>query len=93
MEGEPLQDVVGELDGGALVEAWVDAQDPEPGAVVDGGELVVLAGLGAGDGGDEFDVDPQRTIACQNRRNDSDGDLVMIDYSGHLVVLADGPVA
>jgi hypothetical protein len=43
LERKLLQDVVGELDGGALVEPRVDAQHSQPGAVVDGGELVVLA--------------------------------------------------
>jgi hypothetical protein len=42
-EREALQDVVDELDGCLLVELGVDAQDPQAGAVVDGGELVVLA--------------------------------------------------
>jgi hypothetical protein len=42
-EGEPLQQVVEELDGGLLVAAVIGAQDSEPGAVIDGGELVVLA--------------------------------------------------
>jgi hypothetical protein len=58
-EREALEDVVDEADGGLLVEGRVDAQHPQPGAVVDGGELVVLAlGLGgAGQGGDELDVD------------------------------------
>jgi len=42
-EREALQDVVDELDGRLLVELGVDAQDPQAGAVVDGGELVVLA--------------------------------------------------
>src|SRR4029453_14616865 len=42
-EREPLQQVVEELDGGLLVATVIDAQHAEPGAVVDGGELVVLA--------------------------------------------------
>jgi hypothetical protein len=42
-ERQPLQHVVDELDGRLLVELGVDAQDPEVGAVVDRGELVVLA--------------------------------------------------
>ena len=42
-EREPLQDIVEELDGSFLVELGVDAQDPQAGAVVDGGELVILA--------------------------------------------------
>jgi hypothetical protein len=42
-EGEPLQDVVEELDGRLLVELRIDAQHPQPGAVIDGGELVMLA--------------------------------------------------
>jgi hypothetical protein len=40
---EPLQQVVQELDGGLLVAPVIEAQHSEPGAVVDGGELVVLA--------------------------------------------------
>jgi hypothetical protein len=42
-EGQAFQHVVEELDGRLLVELRVDAQDAQPGAVVDGGELVVLA--------------------------------------------------
>jgi hypothetical protein len=42
-EGEPLQDIVEELDGRLLVELPIDAQHAQAGAVVDGGELVVLA--------------------------------------------------
>jgi hypothetical protein len=41
-EGQPCQDVVQELDGGLLIAAGVEAPDAQPGAVVDGGELVVL---------------------------------------------------
>src|ERR1039458_5943767 len=41
-EGQLLEHVVDELDGGLLVEVVVDPEHPEPGAVVDGGELVVL---------------------------------------------------
>ena len=41
-ERQLLQDVVEELDRGLLVVARVDPQHPEPGAVVDRGELVVL---------------------------------------------------
>jgi hypothetical protein len=40
---QPLQHVVGELDGRLLVELAVDAQDAQPRAVVDGRELVMLA--------------------------------------------------
>jgi hypothetical protein len=42
-ERKSLQDVVGELDRGVLVELGVDPQDSESGAVVDRGELVELA--------------------------------------------------
>jgi hypothetical protein len=35
--------MVGELDGGLLIELGVDPQYPQASAVVDGGELVVLA--------------------------------------------------
>ena len=42
-EREPLQEVVEELDGGLLVAPVIDAQHAQAGAVVDGGELVVLA--------------------------------------------------
>ena len=42
LEGQSRHDVVDEADRGLLVAAWVGAQDSEPGAVVDGGELVVL---------------------------------------------------
>ena len=42
-EREPLQHVVQELDGRLLVALGVDAQHAQAGAVVDGGELVVLA--------------------------------------------------
>jgi hypothetical protein len=55
-EGELGQEIVEELDGGLLVAAGIDAEDPEAGAVVDGGELVVALAGGA-DGGDELDVD------------------------------------
>ena len=44
-EREPLEEVVEELDGGLLVALGVNAQHPDAGAVVDGGELVVLLGL------------------------------------------------
>jgi hypothetical protein len=46
-EWEPRQHVVQELDGRLLVELGVDAQHAQAGAVVDGGELEVLPGLGA----------------------------------------------
>jgi hypothetical protein len=39
---QALQDVVEELDSGLLIAARVDPQHTQPGAVVDGGELVVL---------------------------------------------------
>jgi hypothetical protein len=42
LEGQLGQGVVDEGDGGLLVAAWVGAEYPEPGAVVDGGELVEL---------------------------------------------------
>jgi len=73
LEREPGDDVVGELDGGLLVAGVVDAQHPQPSAVVDGGVLVVLLAPGpgsrgrglsgsrlcwcGGDGGDELHVD------------------------------------
>ena len=41
-KGQFGHDVVDEGDGGLLVAAWVGAEYPKPGAVVDGGELVVL---------------------------------------------------
>ena len=47
-EGQPGQDVADDLHRDALVAAGAGAQDPLPGAVIDGGELVVplaLAGL------------------------------------------------
>jgi len=57
-EGQPLQDVVDELDRGLLVQRGVDPHHPQPDAVVDGGELVVpLARRGSLDGLDELDVD------------------------------------
>src|SRR5215211_7638094 len=43
LKGQFRHHVVDEGDGGLLVAAGVDAQHPEPGAVVDGGELVELA--------------------------------------------------
>jgi hypothetical protein len=46
-ERQPLQHIVQELDGGLLVELGIAAQHAQPGAVVDGGELVVRLGLGA----------------------------------------------
>ena len=42
-EREPLQHIVQELDGRRLVELGIDTQHAQAGAVVDGGELVVLA--------------------------------------------------
>jgi len=45
-ERELVQQEVSELDRGLLVEPVVDPQDPQPGAVVDGGELVVLLPAG-----------------------------------------------
>src|SRR5665213_195632 len=55
-EGELLEDVVNELDRCDLVEAIVDSQDPEPGAIVDRRELVVLL-PSSGQGSNELDVD------------------------------------
>jgi hypothetical protein len=55
-EGELLEEVVEELDGGVLVAAGIDPQHPQPGAVVDCGELVE-AFAGPADRGDELDVD------------------------------------
>lgn len=56
-ERQPLQHVVRELDGGLLVVPRADAQHPDAGAVVDGGELVVLLGGDTWDRGDELDAD------------------------------------
>jgi hypothetical protein len=50
-EGQAFQHVIEELDGGLLVELGVDPQDPQAGAVVDGGELVVLAACASLAGG------------------------------------------
>src|ERR1700682_3618097 len=51
-----LDDVVGELDCRFLVQLPVDLQDPQPRAVVNGGELVVLLAY-ASERRDELDVD------------------------------------
>src|SRR5438309_7808409 len=56
MERQLLEDVVDELDRRLLAELVVDPQDPETGAVVDRGELVVLL-AGALERGDELHVD------------------------------------
>ena len=56
MEGQALEHVVDELDGHLLVESVVDPEHAKPGAVVDGGELLVLLAR-AGDRRDELDVD------------------------------------
>ena len=56
LEGELLEDVVDELDGTLLVEALKDAQDPQPGAVVNGCELVVTLSR-ALEGFDELHID------------------------------------
>src|ERR1700730_7632897 len=56
LKGQLLEDVVGELDCGLLVQLPVDLQDPQPRAVVDGGELVVLLAHAAY-GVYELDVD------------------------------------
>ena len=46
-KGQALQRVVDELDGGLLVEPVVDLEDPEPGAVINRGVLVMpLASTG-----------------------------------------------
>ena len=42
-EREPLECVVDELDRRLLVQSVIEAQDAQPGAVVDGGELIVTA--------------------------------------------------
>lgn len=42
MERELLEDVVDESDRALLAEVVVDSEDPQAGAVVDRGELVVL---------------------------------------------------
>jgi hypothetical protein len=55
-KGQPLQDVIDELNGGLLVEPVVDLEDPEPSAVVDCRVLVVPL-AGAGERGYELDVD------------------------------------
>ncbi len=63
LERQALDDVVEELDGGGLVQRRVDPQHPQPGAVVDRGELEVLVAPAAaslwhrGEGLDELDVD------------------------------------
>ena len=57
LEGEPFEQVVEELDGGLLVTSRIGPQHPDPGAVVDGGELVVLLAPRAADGLDELHVD------------------------------------
>jgi hypothetical protein len=56
LEGEPFEQVVEELDGGLLVTAWIRPKHSDPGAVVDGGELVVLLAPRAPDGLDELHV-------------------------------------
>src|SRR5947207_6805246 len=59
-EGQLGQGVVDELDRGLLVAARVGAQDPQPGAVVDRGELIVLApATGLAERLDELDIDLQ----------------------------------
>jgi hypothetical protein len=57
LEGQPLEQVVEELDGRLLVTARIGPQYPDPGAVVDGGELVVLLATWDTDGLDELHVD------------------------------------
>src|SRR5260370_26494079 len=56
LEGQLLEDVVDKPDCGLLVEAFVDPQDSEASAVIDGGVLVVLLADSL-DGLDELDVD------------------------------------
>ena len=55
-ERQLLQDVVDERDRGLLVEPVVDPEHPQPGAVIDRGELVELLAR-AGQRGNELDVD------------------------------------
>jgi hypothetical protein len=38
-ERQPRQHIIQELDGRLLVELRIDAQHPQPGAIIDGGEL------------------------------------------------------
>jgi hypothetical protein len=57
LEGQPFEQIVQELDGGLLVAPWIGAEYPDPGAVVDGGELVVLLASRAANGLDELHVD------------------------------------
>lgn len=59
-ERELIQQEVRELDGGLLVEPVIDPQDPQAGAVIDGGELVVLLPAGGAQRGDELHVDLDR---------------------------------
>ena len=57
LEGQFRHHVVDEGDGGLLVAAGVGPQHPQSGAVVDGGELVVLAPpAGLAEGFDEFHI-------------------------------------
>jgi hypothetical protein len=42
LERELLKHIVQEPDGSLLVQPVVDPQDPDPGAVIDRGELIVL---------------------------------------------------
>jgi hypothetical protein len=55
-KGNFREDLVDEADGRPLVGSIVDPQDPDPGAVVDSGELVVLLAC-ARQRCDELDVD------------------------------------
>ena len=55
-EGQLLENIVDESDCGLLVEAFVDPQDSEASAVIDGGVLVVLFAHSL-DGLDELDID------------------------------------
>ena len=64
-EREPLCDVVKERDCGALVGLGLDAQHPQPGAVVDGSELVVPLDRDPRDRGDGA----SRALAAARRRD------------------------
>jgi hypothetical protein len=55
--GSFVEDVVQERDRGLLGVALIHPQYPEPGAVIDGGVLVVALRRGPGDGVDELHVD------------------------------------
>ena len=59
LEGQLLEHVVDELDRGLLIQAVVDFENAQSGAVVDSGVLVVLL-ADAADGFDELDVELDR---------------------------------